>query len=199
MIKCRSRYPSLSADVSGRAVVSHAGAVALLRTAERTGLTGGLSAALARWVKPLAVHDPGKVVCDLAVALAVGGDCLADVGVLRAEPGVFGAVASDPTVSRCIAALADEAPKALAAIALARAQARSAAWAGASERAPDHGVDAERPLVIDIDATLVTAHSDKESAAPDVQAGLRFSPVVRVCRPRPRRHGSAAGDPFARG
>lgn len=103
MIKCRSRYPSLSADVSGRAVVSHAGAVALLRTAERTGLTGELSAALARWVKPLAVHDPGKVVCDLAVALAVGGDCLADVGVLRAEPGVFGAVASDPTVSRCIA------------------------------------------------------------------------------------------------
>jgi hypothetical protein len=65
------------------------------------------------------------VVLDLAVALAVGGDCLADVAVLRAEPGVFGLVASDPTVSRLIAALAADAPKALAAIASARGAARA--------------------------------------------------------------------------
>jgi Transposase DDE domain group 1 len=89
--------------------------VALVRTAEKVGLTRSLSEALAPWRKPLASHDPGKIVTDLAVALAMGGDCLADVGLLRAEPGGFGAVASDPTVSRLIAALAADAPKALAA------------------------------------------------------------------------------------
>jgi hypothetical protein len=61
-----------------------------------------LSEALTPWRKPMSSHDPGKIVLDLAVALAVGGDCLADIGVLRAEPAVFGAVASDPTVSRLI-------------------------------------------------------------------------------------------------
>ena len=59
----------------------------------------------------MAVHDPAKVLLDLALGLAVGGDCLADIAVLRAEPGVFGPVASDPTVSRTIDRLADNAPR----------------------------------------------------------------------------------------
>ncbi|ORB95589.1 IS1380 family transposase, partial [Mycobacterium persicum] len=102
MGKSTSCYPSLSVDGRATGVVSHAGAVVLLRAAERAGLTGALSDALAPWRKPLASHDPGKIVLDIAVALALGGDCLADVGLLRAEPGVFGPVASDPTVSRLI-------------------------------------------------------------------------------------------------
>jgi hypothetical protein len=125
----------------------------------------------------VAQHDPGKVVLDLAVALAVGGDCLADVAVLRAKPGVFGLVASDPTVSRLIAALAADAPKALAAIASARGAARAQGWRSAGAQAPDHGIDAEHPLVIDLDATLVTAHSDKESAAPTFKRGYGFHPL----------------------
>jgi hypothetical protein len=56
--------------------------------------------ALARWRKPTATHDPAKVVLDLAVTLALGGDCLADIALLRGQPGVYGLVASDPTVSR---------------------------------------------------------------------------------------------------
>jgi Transposase DDE domain group 1 len=191
--KSRSPYPSLSADRSGRDVVSQAGAVVLLRTAERTGLIGALSGALAPWRKPLASHDPGKIVCDLAVALAVGGDCLADVGLLRAEPGVFGAVASDPTVSRLIAALAADARKALAAIASARAAARTAAWATAGDRSPEHGVDAEHPLVIDLDATLVTAHSDKESAAPTFKRGYGFHPLCAFVDHGP----TGTGEPLA--
>ncbi len=63
------------------------------------------------WRRPLARHDPGKIICDLAIALAVGGDCLADIALLRAEPGVFGSVASDPTVSRTIAGLAADGPQ----------------------------------------------------------------------------------------
>ena len=59
-----------------------------------------MSAALSAWRKPLAVHDPAKVVMDLAVMLALGGDALADFALLRSEPGLYGPVASDATVSR---------------------------------------------------------------------------------------------------
>jgi hypothetical protein len=124
----------------------------------------------------------------LAVAPAVGGDCLADVVVLRAKPGVFGLVASDPTVSRLIAALAADAPKALAAIASARGAARAQGWRTAGAQAPDHGIDAEHPLVINLDATLVTAHSDKESAAPTFKRAYGFHPLCAFpIRPRPGR------------
>ena len=76
--------------------------VAAAETARVTGLGQGLRAGLARWRAPRAAHDPGKILTDLAVALALGGDCLADVAVLRAEPGLAGPVASDPVVSRLI-------------------------------------------------------------------------------------------------
>ncbi len=62
----------------------------LVETARRTGLDTSLSAALEPWRRPRAVHDPGKVLLDLALAVALGGDCLSDVGMLRAEPAVFG-------------------------------------------------------------------------------------------------------------
>ena len=79
MSESTSPYPSLSADGTGTGVVSHAGATVILRTAEKTGLTTGLSTELARWRKPFAIHDPGKIIADLAVAVAIGGDCLADI------------------------------------------------------------------------------------------------------------------------
>jgi hypothetical protein len=95
--KCSSPYPRLVVGGSGSGVVSQAGAALLLRTAESVGLITTLSRVLSPWRKPLAVHDPGKIVLDLAVAVALGGDCLADIGLARVEPGVFGLVASDPT------------------------------------------------------------------------------------------------------
>jgi hypothetical protein len=160
-------------------VVAHAGGALLTAAFGRVGLDEALSAALAPWRKPHAVHDPAKVVLDLAVALALGGDCLADIAVLRSAPGVFGLVASDPTVSRTVDALARNAPAALAAINSARAVARSRAWQLAGGDAPDHQVDAAAPLVIDVDATLVTAHSEKEQAAPTFKRGFGFHPVRR--------------------
>jgi hypothetical protein len=69
----------------------------LVETVRTSGLDRALSAGLARCRKPNAVHDPAEVLTDLAIALALGGDCLADVALLRAEPGLFGPVASDPT------------------------------------------------------------------------------------------------------
>jgi hypothetical protein len=172
-VKRIGAYPRVQADTNGTGVVSQGAGVALVETARAAGLDRALSTALARWRKPMAVHDPGKVITDLAVTLALGGDCLADVALQRGEPAVFGRVASDPRVSRTIDALAADAKRALTAIDAARAVARSQVWKLAGEHAPDHGIDADRPLVIDIDtdATLVTAHSDKEHAAPTFKRG----------------------------
>jgi len=80
--------------------VSLAGGLWLTETVRVSGLGKALSQALRPWRQPWAVHDPAKILIDAALALAAGGDCLADVGLLRAEPGVYGSVASDPTVSR---------------------------------------------------------------------------------------------------
>jgi hypothetical protein len=186
-------YPCPDVDTTGIQVVSHAGTVLLTETITRVGLDHALSSALGRWRPRLAVHDPAKVLLDLALGLAVGGDCLADVAVLRAEPRVFGPVASDPTVSRTIDRLAQDATAVLAAIDTARAAARARAWTLAGDHAPDHGVDAGSPLVIDVDATLVTAHSDKEGAAPTFKKGFGHHPLWAFVD-----HGPAGtGEPLA--
>src|SRR4249919_1893275 len=98
--KSSGAYPRVRVGVGGRGAVSQAGAVLLVETVRKSGLDTAISAALAPWRKPRAVHDPGKILLDVALATALGGDCLADVAMLRAEPEVFGPVASDPTVSR---------------------------------------------------------------------------------------------------
>ena len=181
-------YPRPRVDTAKVAAVGQAGGVLLTATVRAAGLDVALSEALARWRKPLAVHDPVEVITDLALSLALGGDCLADVAVLRAEPGVYGRVASDPTVSRTIAALGKDAGAALAAIDTARAAARGRVWALAGQHAPDHDASAKAPLVIDLDATLVTSHSEKEHAAPTFKRGFGVPPAVGVRRPRPTRH-----------
>ncbi|GAA5141659.1 IS1380 family transposase [Pseudonocardia adelaidensis] len=177
MSKRSGFYPCPAADAAGQQVVSQAGGLLLTETVRVVGLDRALSAALGPYRPRNAVHDPAKIVLDLAVMLGLGGDCLADVALLRAQPGVYGLVASDPTVSRTVDRLAENAPQALAAIHAARAAARGTAWRLAGERAPDHGIDAGRPLVIDVDATLVTAHSDKEGAAPTFKRGFGHHPL----------------------
>jgi hypothetical protein len=120
-----------------------------------------------------AIHDPGKIVADLAVALALGGDCLADVAVLRAEPELFGPVASDPVISRLVSQLAGDAPRALKAIRAARATARERAWVLAGQRAPGAGGGL---IPVDIDATIVIAHSRRNRRPPP---GRKRSAITR--------------------
>jgi hypothetical protein len=153
-------YPRVRVEGGGRTVVSQAGGVLLVETVRKTGLDQAISTALAPWRKPRAVHDPGKILLDVALAVALGGDCLADVGMLRAEPAVFGPVASDPTVSRLIDALAVAGPKALTAIRSARAQVRDHVW----KLAGGVGPDADGHVIVDIDGVLVLAHSEKQDA-----------------------------------
>jgi hypothetical protein len=186
-------YPCVRTDAAGSGVVSQAGAVLLIDTARAVGLDRALSRTLQPWRRPTAVHDPAKILCDLAVSLALGGDCLADVAVLRDAPAVFGRVASDPTISRLIATLASDADAALAAIDAARAAARRQVWSRAGAQAPDHGVDHRQPLVVDVDATLVTAHSEKEAAAPTFKRGFGHHPLTAFVD-----HGQAGtGEPVA--
>lgn len=171
-------YPQSTVTGDGAGIVSHAGLALVTRTAEVAGLPRLLSDALTPWRKDYATHDPGKIVLDLAVAMVGGADCAADLAVLRGRETVFGPVASDPTVSRLIATLADEPVAALAAIAGARAVARKTVWELAGEHAPNHRIDEHHPLVIDLDATLVTAHSEKQDAAPTYKRGFGFHPLL---------------------
>jgi Transposase DDE domain group 1 len=182
--------------------VSQAGGMLLVDTARAAGLDEGLSGALAPWRKPGGVHDPAKVLLDLAVAVALGGDCLADVAVVRAEPAVFGRVASDATISRTIAGLARDArttDRVLAAVDDARAAARARVWRLAEQRAPDHEVTAARPLVVDVDGVLVTAHSDKEQAAPTFKKGFGHHPLVAFVDHGPDGTGEPVGALLRRG
>lgn len=171
-------YPTVQVDAAEVPAVGHAGGVLLTETIRATGLDRGLSGALGPWRKPLATHDPGKVLLDLAVTLALGGDALSDIATVRAEPALYGLVASDPTVSRTVTALAADADRVLAAINTARQTARQAAWELAGEHAPNAAVSADAPLVIDLDATLITAHSEKEDAKPTFKRGFGFHPLI---------------------
>jgi hypothetical protein len=173
----RSRVPDLVLDPARESLISSSGALLLKETARVTGLGGGLSRALSRWRPARASHDPGKVLLDVALAVALGGDCLADVAAIRSQPQMFGTVASDPTISRVFAALAVDVDDAVAAIRDVRADARAAAWA---QRRPLAGTPGERSggqVILDIDATLVTAHSDKEGAEPTFKRGFGFAPM----------------------
>ncbi len=147
-------------------LTSRAGTALVAAVADRVSLTAGLSDALAGVRERRSRHDPGRVLRDLALTLADGGDCLADLRSLRDQEALFGAVASDATAWRTLAAL-DE-PR-LHAIRVARAEARRRVWeqAGAPER-----------IVLDLDGTLVTAHSDKQGAAGTYKGGFGFHPLL---------------------
>jgi hypothetical protein len=153
-------------------LISSGGAALLLQAARVSGLVDGLSAALSPWRAARSRHDPGKTVLDLTVAVALGGDCLADVALVRAQPELFGPVASDPTVSRLVDALAGDPAQAISAIRRARAAARSKVW---GHRSPVVETD---QVVIDVDATLIGAHSDKEGATPNFKRGFGFHPML---------------------
>ena len=181
--------PKMRVSADGAGIISQSGAVLLTKVLNVTGLDRQLSAGLQRWQAPRAVHDPGKVIADLAVAVALGGDCLADIAVLRSQPGLSGPVASDPVVSRLIARLAADALRALKAIRAVRAAARERAWALAGDASP--GADGKL-VTVDIDATVVTAHSPALGHL-DLEEDLRVPPAGGLRRPRPRRVRRTAG------
>jgi hypothetical protein len=161
--------PVVTADGAG--IVSHAGAALLRELADESGLTQGWTAALLDTYKGTPVHLPGRVLTDLAVTLADGGDCLADLAALRDQAALFGPVASHPTSYRVLDRVSARHLEALRAV---RADARARVWAagGGPDLSDGSGV------VMDVDATLLTAHSEKEGAAPTYKNGFGFHPLL---------------------
>ena len=135
-VKNSARSSRVTVSADGRGLVSQAGAVLLRETMRVAGLGRGLSQGLSLWRAPRAVHDPGKIATDLAAAVALGGDCLADIAVLREQPELAGPVASDPVASRLVSQLAGDLPRALKAIRATRAAGRERAWALAGDARP---------------------------------------------------------------
>jgi hypothetical protein len=160
-------------------LVGHAGAVLLRKLADRAGLTGALGSALARTGKfPLV--DRGVALVSMAVAIALGATSMNDITLLAHQEQVFGAAPSDTTVRRTLE-LAD--PRTLDKIARVRAKVRAHVWSLIAARSAGFpwlsvaGKLLAGWLVIDLDGTLITAHSDKEGAAPTFKMGYGFHPL----------------------
>jgi DDE family transposase len=161
------RSVTVEVTADGVGLVSHAGSALLAQVADKLGLTRGLSLRLAGLKQRRRGHDPGRVIRDLAVMLADGGECVSDLGVVRDQEALFGPVASDSTAFRAVDKIASM-TGGLDTLRSAHARARERFWElhGAPER-----------LTIDVDATLITAHSEKEKAAGNYKGGYGFHPL----------------------
>jgi hypothetical protein len=163
----RSGRVKVSADGTG--LVSRCGVVLLRELTVESGLAAGWSAGLADTYKALPIHQPGRVLADLAVMIADGGDALAHLATLRDQDKLFGSVASDATAWRVV----DRVDAAhLAGLQTVRAAARERAWAAGA------GPDVAAGLVIDLDATITVAHSEKENAAKTWKKTFGFHPLL---------------------
>lgn len=165
-MKKRTTARTVEVRADGDGLVSHAGAYLLVELGDRLGLTAALSEAMASTRERRSAHDPGVVLRDLAVAVADGGDHVTDLGVLRGQETLFGPVASETTAHRVLKSVD---ACLLEAIRDARAQALEHAW--------EAGARPEE-LILDIDASLLTAHSEKEGAAGNYKGGFGFHPLL---------------------
>jgi hypothetical protein len=170
--------------VDGNGIVSHAGTALLRELAERTGLRAEFSVAADSLRRRGGGHDPGQVLVDLAVMLADGGEAICDIAALADQPVLHGPVASPATAWRVLAGI-EEAR--LAGLRRARAVARERAWLARAEvtgrrsswlppaRAAGKALNY---VVLDIDATLIEVHSEKEAAAPHFKSGFGYHPLL---------------------
>jgi hypothetical protein len=175
---------ALKVTADGTGLVGHAGAILLRKAADQAGLTAGLSAAL--WRKGTSpLLDRGIVLVSLAAVIALGATTMSDIGLLAHLAPVLGAAPSAPTVRRALDLAGS--PAMLDRIARARARARAHAWALIEGTAAGFpwlviaGKTLAGWVVIDLDATLITAHSDKEKAAPTWKKGYGFHPLAAWC------------------
>jgi hypothetical protein len=159
--------------------VSHAGLVLLRSLADRTGLTSGLSAALP---SPPGGHDRGRVLADLACAIADGARVISDFRVMGDQRELLGPVASVPTAWRALKEAASGGERSRRKAAAAVNRARRHAWAQAGALPPVRVADRklEGITCVRLDATVVPAHSDKELAEPNFK-GFGHHPLLAAC------------------
>lgn len=166
---------------NGVGVVSHVGTVLLAEVADRFGLTAAFGEAMSGTRRRSGGHDPGRVLVDLAVAIADGAETITDLRVLSDQERLHGRVASLATAWRVLKSVD---PTRLAALRSARAAARERAWLARGELtgqalppARVAGRDLAE-LVIDVDATLVEVHSDKQGASGHFKGGFGYHPLL---------------------
>jgi hypothetical protein len=160
-----SRLGSLQIAADATGLCSRSGTAMVPELAARLGLSAELSGALAHLHAREPIHDPARVLVDLATTLIDGGECLADLGTLAHQPELFGALASHSTASRLLAAIGEPEREALGA---ARRVARERAWAAGGR--PDQ-------ITLDFDAQLIECHTEKEGAGPHRKGGFGFHPL----------------------
>jgi hypothetical protein len=183
-VQATTTRPTVTATADGEGVVSHAGSRLLADVADRTTLTAELAEALAGLRKPRARHHPGRVLVDVAVAVADGATTISDVAVLADQAALFGSVASDSTCWRLLDQLDT---MQLGAVARARAVTREVVWAQRAELTgrpfpPATAAGRELPgLVLDLDASIVVCHSEKEHAAPTFKKTFGYHPMLAFC------------------
>ena len=175
MVQPDGRVVTVEVAADGDGLVSRAGTALIAGLADRLGVADEFSAALAGTRQRAGGHDPGRVLADLAVMLAHGGDCVADLGALRDQPQLFGTVASGPTAWRAVQRV-DEAL--LDSVRDARARVRARAWAA--------GARPER-VVLDFDSHLISSHSEKRAPHRPTSAASAFTRCCAIST-RPARH-----------
>jgi Transposase DDE domain group 1 len=167
-VQATNTRPRFEVIADGQGICSHVGAALLGELSDRLGLTSELGRRANTGVRAGA-HDRGQVLRDLVVMLADGGDCISDLATLRDQPELFGQVCSTPTAWRIVAQELPDDPRGIAALWSALARVREQAWA--------LGAAPAGPLILDLDATLIHAHSDKQGAAPTYKQGFGFHPL----------------------
>ena len=184
-MQATSTRPKIIVSADGDGVVSHVGSRLLADVADRVTLTGEMSEVLDGLRRPRTRHDPGRVLVDMAVAVADGASTISEIAVLADQEAAFGQVASDSTCWRLLDSIDDAL---LTRIAAARARAREVVWAQHTET---HGApftssrvagrDLGEMLVIDLDASIVICHSEKERAAPTFKGTFGYHPILAFC------------------
>jgi hypothetical protein len=173
---------ALAVTADGNGLVGHAGGILLRKLADRCGLTGELDAALTQ-KGSFPQLSRGMVLVSTAVAIAMGATSMTDTGVLGQLGPVLGNAPSDSTVRRVLNLATDQV---LVKVSQARARIRKHVWdlieaAGGLPWPEIAGRTLGGWVVIDMDGTLITAHSDKDGAAPTWKKGYGFHPLAAWC------------------
>ncbi len=161
-------------EPGGNGVVAHVGLHALGSFADRMGLAGAPSSRLRGRTRRAAFHDRGKLIVQVALMLAGGGETCADIEHLRSGEDLFGNVASDSTVPRAIHEIT---PELRSELAEAVSEVRGKIW---ERTAQTKGTG---PVYLGIGASLVEIHSENKQQTAATYRGLRFSPdlLLRRC------------------
>ena len=171
-------YPAPRTELTGQQLISHAGLSVLSGFLNAMDFRALCENRFSQFAPTTASHRPGKILADLTLMLAAGGEQACDVDLLRTNPGLFGPVASEATVSRFMNRIKDMPEAFTHGYQTMSRSLRTKLWAAAGPRNPAQRASKRTPLILDIDATLIQAHSDKQGTTGTYKGGNGFAPMI---------------------